>query len=94
MSHQKRKMVSVTSSQPNESPEISNDLIAVRAYERWQQRGCPLWDDEQDWFAARRELEQQLGPGSEQPSLEPRRPARAMDELTDNAQRVTNTGAV
>ena len=24
---------------------LAPDLIARRAFERWQQRGCPLWDD-------------------------------------------------
>jgi hypothetical protein len=39
--------------------EITDDTIAARAYERWQQRGCPLWDQDQDWFTARAELEQE-----------------------------------
>jgi hypothetical protein len=45
--------------------EISEDAIAARAYERWQQRGCPLWQDEQDWFAARTELELEAAAESE-----------------------------
>jgi hypothetical protein len=36
---------------------VAQAEIAKRAFERWQQRGCPLWQDEQDWFAARNELE-------------------------------------
>lgn len=38
--------------------EIEDALIAARAYEKWQQRGCPLGESEEDWFAARAELEQ------------------------------------
>lgn len=36
---------------------IAQAEIAKRAFERWHERGCPLWDDEDDWFAARTELE-------------------------------------
>ena len=35
----------------------ANTEIAELAYEKWQLRGCPLWDDERDWFAAQSELE-------------------------------------
>jgi len=43
--------------------EITEEKIALRAYQKWQQRGCPLWDGETDWFAARAELEQERGNG-------------------------------
>jgi hypothetical protein len=40
--------------------DIPQELIAARAYEKWQRRGCPMGQDStQDWFAARRELEQE-----------------------------------
>ena len=42
------------------SDVIADETIAARAYVKWQQRGCPLWDQDQDWFAARLELEQEL----------------------------------
>lgn len=45
--------------------EITEELVACRAYEKWQERGCPLWDDGQDWFAARAELERERGVRSE-----------------------------
>lgn len=45
--------------------EISQELIACRAYENWQERGCPLWENDQDWFAARAELEQARGTSSQ-----------------------------
>jgi hypothetical protein len=36
---------------------IAEDLIAQLAYEKWRDRGCPLGEGEQDWYAARYELE-------------------------------------
>jgi len=44
--------------QSGEAPtDIPDDLIAARAYEIWQRRGCPMGhDSEQDWHAARAEL--------------------------------------
>ena len=43
-------------SAPSDLPE---ELIAARAYEKWQLRGCPMGQDgsAQDWYAARAELE-------------------------------------
>lgn len=43
-------------------PTITDETIAARAYQKWHQRGCPLWDQEHDWFTARIELEQELAP--------------------------------
>lgn len=31
-------------------------LIARRAYEKWEARGCPDGDDRRDWFEAEQEL--------------------------------------
>lgn len=39
--------------------EVPEEAIARRAYEMWQQRGCPLWEERLDWFAARAELDQE-----------------------------------
>jgi hypothetical protein len=36
----------------------SNKSIAERAYELWQQRGCPDGSAEQDWFEAKHLTEQ------------------------------------
>jgi hypothetical protein len=47
-------------------PELSEAVIAERAYYIWLSRDCPLTDGKDDWFAARAELE-----------LESRQPARA-----------------
>jgi hypothetical protein len=43
------------------SPEdIPDELIAARAYEKWQRRGSPAGQDgSHDWHAARVELEQE-----------------------------------
>ena len=42
------------------SADIPDELIAARAYEIWQRRGCPMGQDgAQDWNAARQELEQE-----------------------------------
>jgi hypothetical protein len=48
---------------------IPEDLIAQRAYELWEERGCPLGEGERDWFAARYELEaeQALRRGAPEP---------------------------
>jgi hypothetical protein len=40
--------------------EISEAQIALRAYERWIGRGCPISDGSDDWFAAREQLEAEL----------------------------------
>ena len=42
------------------SSDLPEELIARRAYEKWQRRGCPMGQDAaQDWYAARAELEQE-----------------------------------
>jgi hypothetical protein len=52
---------------PNDGPEQTTStkagedqdpraLIARRAYEKWQARGCPEGDDARDWFEAEQEL--------------------------------------
>jgi Protein of unknown function (DUF2934) len=41
--------------------EVTEQEIALRAYEKWQRRGCPLGSNsEDDWYAARAELEREL----------------------------------
>jgi hypothetical protein len=42
------------------STELGEQQIAVRAYERWMERGCPISDGLEDWLAARQELEIEL----------------------------------
>jgi hypothetical protein len=36
--------------------ESIQDSIAARAYELWQERGCPDGNPETDWFAAEAEI--------------------------------------
>jgi Protein of unknown function (DUF2934) len=36
---------------------LTQELIAARAYEIWERRGCRAGESERDWYAARRELE-------------------------------------
>jgi hypothetical protein len=38
------------------SSAVDQDLVAQRAYERYQQRGSEHGRDQQDWFEAEREL--------------------------------------
>lgn len=40
-------------------PELSNAVIAERAYYIWLSRNCPITDGTDDWFAARAELERE-----------------------------------
>ena len=35
---------------------VDETAIAARAYEYWQERGCPIGSDQEDWFRAEQEL--------------------------------------
>lgn len=49
-----------TATPPQTPADIPEELIAARAYEIWQQRGCPMGQtSDEDWYAARTELEQE-----------------------------------
>ena len=37
-------------------PPVPHDRIAMRAYEKWRQRGCPAGTAQQDWYEAEAEL--------------------------------------
>jgi hypothetical protein len=54
--------------------DLPEELIAARAHEKWALRGCPMGQDsEQDWYAARAELEaERLGWAAPQASDETR----------------------
>lgn len=43
---------------------VDESSIAARAYQLWQARGCPSGSDQEDWFAAERELRSQTAKGS------------------------------
>lgn len=39
---------------------IPHEMIALRAYHLWKSRGCPLGQEQVDWYAARAQLECEL----------------------------------
>lgn len=46
---------------PKPAVELTDDMIAARAHEIWQRRGCPMdGDGKQDWYAAVAELQAEL----------------------------------
>jgi hypothetical protein len=47
--------------QPDPIEAVDEAAIAERAYEYWQQRGCPIGTDQEDWFRAERELKNSGG---------------------------------
>jgi hypothetical protein len=59
---EKSEQRSVTSEPLNEpvQPAVSDNVdgkeIARLAYQLWQERGCPIGTDQEDWFRAEREL--------------------------------------
>jgi hypothetical protein len=54
-------------------------LIARRAYEKWQARGCPEGDDRRDWYEAEQEIFA--------------RPPQAVEENAGSRPRARNRGA-
>jgi hypothetical protein len=61
---------------------IEREQIAKRAFEKWQQRGCPLWDAAVDWYAAERELAAELlaGEPPREPTVRRKRSAKQKGE--------------
>jgi hypothetical protein len=49
------------------NPSVDEERIRVRAFELWQERGCPIGSPQDDWFAAKVALE---APADERPSNE------------------------
>jgi hypothetical protein len=41
-----------------DAPEIEENAISARAYELWQERGCPDGSDREDWIRAEQELKE------------------------------------
>jgi hypothetical protein len=35
---------------------IPHDAIALLAFQKWQMHGCPVGEDQRDWFEAEQEL--------------------------------------
>ena len=56
---------------------ITDEQVAVRAYERWMGRGCPVSDGVEDWIAARAELESQRGAPRPRDPMPRKAPAKA-----------------
>jgi len=51
--------------QPSTQPvQLPHDKIAMRAYEKWQKRGCVHGYDYQDWCEAEAELRTEMGQGT------------------------------
>jgi hypothetical protein len=42
--------------QPAAPTKVPHERIAMRAYEKWLQRGCPHGTDQMDWLEAEAEL--------------------------------------
>ena len=57
--------------------DVSDREIAVRAYERWMRRGCPITDGNDDWFAARLELESNASAAAKPKTTKAKAPRRA-----------------
>ena len=36
--------------------KASKDAVAALAYQLWQERGCPVGSDQEDWFRAEQQL--------------------------------------
>jgi len=36
--------------------DCTQDGVAALAYQMWQERGCPIGSDQEDWFRAENEL--------------------------------------
>ena len=70
------KVVTPPMAQPATSTiKIPQEKIAMRAYEKWVQRGKPQGSDKQDWQEAEAELRAEYARGntSSTPSSAPRR---------------------
>jgi hypothetical protein len=44
------------STEPNATDTIDETTIAALAYHFWQERGCPIGSDQEDWFRAVNDL--------------------------------------
>jgi hypothetical protein len=62
--------------QPSVGSKLGHDRIAMRAYEKWLQRGCPHGTDQQDWLEAEAELSAELNRTGAAPAARTATPAR------------------
>jgi len=42
--------------QPIPSENVAKNEVAALAYQLWQERGCPIGSDQEDWFRAERKI--------------------------------------
>lgn len=54
------RTVTPHAAQPTAAPKVTHERIAMRAYEKWLQRGCPHGTDQQDWLEAEAELSAEM----------------------------------
>jgi hypothetical protein len=47
---------SLESSRPEDGDSNNHSEVAARAYQLWQERGCPIGSDQEDWFRAEAQL--------------------------------------
>jgi Protein of unknown function (DUF2934) len=53
----RRKTANVSTTKPDEgSPELTEELIRVRAYQFFEERGCEHGHDLEDWLRAEAEI--------------------------------------
>ncbi len=57
-------------------PCVPHEKIAMRAYAKWQQRGCPCGTDLQDWREAEAELKAEMTRGNSTPAASAAKPAQ------------------
>ena len=55
----KKAVTSDPKARPDLIETVDEGAIAVRAYQLWQQRGCPEGSPDTDWFQAEEELKKQ-----------------------------------
>ncbi len=57
-SAQRVQSVKSPAARPAATQPPTNEMIAARAYEIWQQNGCPEGCEQEHWLQAERELQQ------------------------------------
>ena len=50
----------------SKTPMVPHEKIAMRAYDRWCQRGCPEGTDQQNWLEAEAELKTEMAKANTQ----------------------------
>ena len=54
------KVTSPATVQGAEAGSLAHEMIALRAYEKWRQRGCVDGHDVEDWLEAESELRREM----------------------------------